>query len=148
MEQRQGLLPSPPPPCLAWNPHHASRSPRVHPPTPPLTVGGLPMFPACINRGWCVIGKTLNIGPPHGPDHWSFFFFFNLFIYFWLHWVFVAARGLSLVAASRGYSSLGYAGFLLWWLLLLRSMGSRHTDFSSCGTGAQNHLLQSPHTAC
>ena len=28
------------------------------------------------------------------------------FIYFWLRWVFVAARGLSLVAASGGYSSL------------------------------------------
>ena len=27
---------------------------------------------------------------------------FILFIYFWLHWVFVAVRGLSLVAASRG----------------------------------------------
>ena len=29
-----------------------------------------------------------------------FFFFF----FFWLHWVFVAVRGLSLVAASGGYS--------------------------------------------
>ena len=27
------------------------------------------------------------------------FFFFYKFIYFWLRWVFVAARGLSLVAA-------------------------------------------------
>ena len=27
---------------------------------------------------------------------------FILFIYFWLHWVFVAARRLSLVAASSG----------------------------------------------
>ena len=26
-----------------------------------------------------------------------FYFFFNLFIYLWLYWVFVAARGLSLV---------------------------------------------------
>ena len=25
------------------------------------------------------------------------------FIYFWLHWVFVAARGLSLASESRGY---------------------------------------------
>ena len=46
----------------------------------------------------------------------------NKFIYlfkFWLCWVFVAACGLSLVAASRGYSSLQRAGFSLWWLLLL-----------------------------
>ena len=31
---------------------------------------------------------------------------FILFTYFWLHWVFVAVRGLSLVVASGGYSSL------------------------------------------
>ena len=64
-------------------------------------------------------------------------FFKNLFIYFWLHWVFVAVRGLSLVVASGGYSSLRCAGFSLQWLLLLRSMGSRHVGFSSCGTQAQ-----------
>ena len=66
----------------------------------------------------------------------SFFFLINLFIYFWLSWVFVAVRGLSLVAASGGYSSLRCAGFSLRWLLLLRSTGSRHTGFSSCGTRA------------
>ena len=59
------------------------------------------------------------------------------FFFFWLHWVFVAARGLSLVAASGGYSSLQCAGFSLWWLLLLGSMGSRRTGFSSCGMQAQ-----------
>ena len=53
-------------------------------------------------------------------------FFKNyLFIFFWLRWVFFAARGLSLVAGSKGYSSLQYAGFSLRWLLLLRSTGSR-----------------------
>ena len=70
----------------------------------------------------------------------SFFFFFNtfiLFIYFWLHWVFIAARGLSLVAARGGYSSLQCVGFSLQWLLLLRSMGSRHAGFSSCSTQTQ-----------
>ena len=35
-----------------------------------------------------------------------FFFLINLFIYFWLRWVFVAVHGLSLVAASGGYSSV------------------------------------------
>ena len=66
-------------------------------------------------------------------------FFLNKFIYlfyFWLRWVFVAARGLSLVAASGGYSLLRCAGFSLWWLLLLQSTGSRRTGFSSCGTWA------------
>ena len=48
--------------------------------------------------------------------------------------------GLSLVAASGGYSSLPCVGFLLRWLLLLRSTGCRHAGFSSCSTWAQ--LLQ------
>ena len=51
-----------------------------------------------------------------------FFFFFNKFIYFiylWLLWVFIAARRLSLVAASGGYSSLQCMGFSLWWLLIV-----------------------------
>ena len=45
-------------------------------------------------------------------------------------------RGLSLVAASGGYSSLRCAGFSLQWLLLLRSTGSRCAGFSSCGSRA------------
>ena len=65
------------------------------------------------------------------------FFFFNLFIYFWLCRIFVAAHGLSLVASTGGYSLLQCTGFSLQWLLLFQSMGSRHTSFSSCGTRAQ-----------
>ena len=71
----------------------------------------------------------------------NFFFkviaFFILFIYLWLRWVFIAARGLSLVVERRDYSSLRCMGFSLWWLLLLWSTGSRHMGFSSCGTRAQ-----------
>ena len=68
----------------------------------------------------------------------SLFFFLNLFIYlFWLRWVFVAVRGFSLVAVTRGYSSLQCVGFSSWWLLLLWSTGSRCASFSSCGTQAQ-----------
>ena len=53
-------------------------------------------------------------------------FFVCLFVCFcWLHWVFAAARQLSLVAASGDYSSLWCAGISLRWLLLLPSMGSR-----------------------
>ena len=51
--------------------------------------------------------------------------------------------GFSLVAASRGYSSLRCAGFSLRWLLLLRSTGSRCTGFSSCGTQALERRLSS-----
>ena len=39
---------------------------------------------------------------------------------------------LSLVVASRGYSWLWCLGFPFWWLLLLRSAGSRYIDLSSC----------------
>ena len=72
-------------------------------------------------------------------------FFINLFIYFWLRWVFIAVHGLSLLAASGGYSSLQCVGFSLRWLLLLRSMGSRCATpqallvahgLSSCGSRA------------
>ena len=44
------------------------------------------------------------------------FFLINLFIlliYFWLRWVFIAACGLSLVAASRGYSFIAVRGLLI-----------------------------------
>ena len=75
-----------------------------------------------------------------GPDIWIYvFFFFNirvniislffffkyLFIYFWLCWVFVSVRGLSLVAASGDHSSLQCAGLSVSRPLLLRSTGSR-----------------------
>ena len=64
---------------------------------------------------------------------YSFFFFFflknftfiYLFIYFWLCWVFVSVRGLSLVAASGGHSSSPCVGLSLSQPLLLWSTGSR-----------------------
>ena len=57
-------------------------------------------------------------------------FFLNLLIYwfifyFWLWWVFVSVRGLSLVAARGGHSSLWCAGLSLSRSLLLQSTGSR-----------------------
>ena len=39
--------------------------------------------------------------------------FFKFYLFFWLHWVFVAARGLSLVAVSRGYSFVAVRGLLI-----------------------------------
>ena len=63
------------------------------------------------------------------------------FFFFWLCLVFIAARGLSVVAASGGYSSLRCTGFSLRWLLSLQSMGSRCTGFSSCGMQAQKLWL-------
>ena len=81
---------------------------------------------------------SLPLDHQGSPSTYSFFFLrFYLFIYFWLRWVFTAACGLSLVAASRGCSLLWCTGFSLRWLLLLWSTGSRRTGFSSCGTWAQ-----------
>ena len=64
-----------------------------------------------------------------------FFFFFNLFIYFWLCWVLVSVRGLSLVAASRGHSSSRCAGLSLSRPLLRSELQTRR--LSSCGSRAQ-----------
>ena len=64
-----------------------------------------------------------------------------------MHWVFIALPGLSLVAASGGYSLSPCTGFSLLWLLLLWSMGFRHEGFSKIGThrfsscGSQAELL-------
>ena len=44
---------------------------------------------------------------------------------FWLCWVFISVRGLSLVVASGGHSSSRCAGLSLSRPLLLRSTGSR-----------------------
>ena len=77
------------------------------------------------------------------PPSLFFLNLFILFIYFWLHWVFIAARGLSLVVVSGDYSSLQCAGSSLQWLLLLRSTGSRRTDFGSCGAEALECRLSS-----
>ena len=68
---------------------------------------------------------------------------FNNFIYLFtfgfmgLH----CFEGFSLVAASWGYSSFPGAGFSLWCLLLLRSLGSRHAGLSSRGSWALEHWL-------
>ena len=64
-------------------------------------------------------------------------FFLKLFIYF----IFgcsesVAVHGVSLIAVSRGWSSLWCVGCSLWRLLLLRSTGFRHMVFGSCSPRA------------
>ena len=59
------------------------------------------------------------------PLEFFIYLFIYLFIYFWLCWVFVSVRGLSLVAASGGHSSLRCTGLSLSRPLPLRSTGSR-----------------------
>ena len=55
----------------------------------------------------------------------TFNYYLFIYLFFWLCWVFVSVRGLSLVAASGGHSSSRCAGLSLSWPLLLRSTGSR-----------------------
>ena len=53
--------------------------------------------------------RVLTTGPP-GMS--VFFFFISIYVfYFWLCWVFIAARRPSLFATSSGYSSLHCGGF-------------------------------------
>ena len=74
----------------------------------------------------------------------SFILFFNFYSFsFWLRWVLVAAQRLSLVATSRGYSLLRCSSLSLWWFLLLQSMGSGLSCFSSCCLRAQGRRLRS-----
>ena len=71
-------------------------------------------------------------------DIFKLYLFIYLFIYFCLCRVFIAPHGLFLVVASRGYSQFcSGAGFSLWWLCLLQSIGSRLTGFSSYSMRAQ-----------
>ena len=62
--------------------------------------------------------KKVNCKDTH-PSLDKIAILFYLF-YFWLRWVFVAVHGLSLVAASRGYASLG------WLLIAVASLVAEH----------------------
>ena len=73
------------------------------------------------------------------PQFWKRIFFF----FFGCVGSSLLRIGLSLVAASRGYSSMWCTGFSLWWLLLLQSTGSRRVRFSSCGSRALQRRLGS-----
>ena len=55
--------------------------------------------------------------------------------YFWLPWVFVAVRAFPQLQRARAPLQLRCLDFSLWWLLLLRSMGSR-----VCGLQQLQHM--------
>ena len=85
-------------------------------------------YPVCIHSFIRQIFECLTCArhcSRFGDTKESDFNFICLFIYFWLCWVFVSVRGLSLVAASGGHSSSRCAGLSLSRPLLLRSTGSR-----------------------
>ena len=96
--------------------------------TKKIKIPSSPLF-ACL---FIFILFTVKSIPSVTKNNRSFIFFiiifknFYLFIFcFWLCWVSVSVRGLSLVAASGGRSSSGCTGLSLSRPLLLRSTGSR-----------------------
>ena len=80
-----------------------------------------------------------------GSEHRIFFKNkFILFIYFWLRWVFAAARGLFSSCGERGLLFLAVRGLLIAVASpCVQSTGSRRTGFSSCGSRALEHRLSS-----
>ena len=125
-------LPVPPTP-----PHLGFSSPATDSLAPPTVLGrllpqALPWFLPLPGDPQASLPPPLQAsaqspGAQGGSPDLLVFFFFNLFIYFWLCWVFVPVRGLSLVVASGGHSSSRCAGLSLSRPLLLRSTGSRRT---------------------
>ena len=113
----------PPPETLCANSSLTLRNPLVH----LLSKGSNLIIKIIYYRKNCKHKKTSFFfffkGNPCGSA--VLFCFLNLFIYFWLCWVFVSVQGLSLVAASGGHSSSRCVGLSLSRPLLLRSTGSR-----------------------
>ena len=89
----------------------------------------LPPCPA-VHLSVC-LSATLIRGLLAPPLSSSFFFVIILFVYFWLLCVFVALRGLSLVAVNRGFSLVVVHGLLVAEAPL--AQGCRCAVFSSCG---------------
>ena len=65
------------------------------------------------------------------------FFLQVLLIYFWLCWVFAAAKAFSLGVASGAIPQSWCTGFSLWWLLPSWGMGSRALRLQCCSTWSQ-----------
>ena len=70
--------------------------------------------------------------------NFGLFFVFKIYlcICFWVHWVFVAVQGLSLVAASGGYSLVDMHRLLTVVASLVVEHELRWAGFSGCGTQA------------
>ena len=81
-----------------------------------------------------LISGTINKFSPA----FELLFIFKNFVYFWLHWVFVAVCGLSslVVAASGGYARVVVRG-LLFAVASCRARALAHAAFGSCSSQAQ-----------
>ena len=80
-------------------------------PAHPCELGQLLSF--CASLSWCRDMISFSLGVYLGRSTFTF--------YLRLHWVFIAWHGLSLVAASRGYSSFG-----AWLLTAVASLVADH----------------------
>lgn len=59
-----------------------------------------------------------------------------LFVHFWLHWVLIAACGLSPAVVSGGNPLAAVRGLLTAEASLAVDMGLGHVGFTNCGTRA------------
>ena len=100
---------------------------------PRITLTGNIVFFWCLPLAAFLIPAFSWFPIPLPPT--SFFFSFFFFTYFWLCWVFVAARGLSLVAVSGG-ATLRWGAWAYCGGFSLQSTGSRLLGFSSCSARA------------
>jgi len=100
-----------------------------------------PKFPFLhIVTNTCYLSLSLSFFCNSHSNRCEVIFFTAVFWFFFFHGCTGSSLlvcGLPLVVARGGYSSLWCTGFLLWWLFLLGSMGSRHMGFSSCSMQAQ-----------
>ena len=118
-------------------------------PFPPSSQPGHFLLIAC-SKFFSVFLPTIN-GTWKEPFGKGFFFFFNLFIFiFGCLGSLLLHAGFSLVAASRGYSSLRFAGFSLggFSCCRARALGARASvvvahGLSSCGSRALERRLSS-----
>ena len=94
----------------------------------------------------CIGRRILNHCATREVPIWFFVCFFGLFFknfylfiyfYFWLCWVFISVRGLSLVAASRGPLFIAVRGPLTVAASLVAEHRLQTHRLSSCGSRAQ-----------
>ena len=105
--------------CSPWIP---VSSPFVHPHVP-----FPPGFGPCLRSTWVVRSvkvyfSSILMQRPFFLNKESLQLLEKKIIYFWLHCVFVAAHGLSLVAEIGGSSSFQCTGFSLQWLLCTQAL--------------------------
>ena len=74
-----------------------------------------------------LLTKRLDLSADCHPPPFEIIY---LFIYFWLHWIFIASHRLPLVVASVGYSLVAVLRFLI-------AVASLAADFGLQGTQAQ-----------